>query len=190
MVKLALLALFMMVVVCAGVYALWTIEVSQQQQENLASEFKKTDSALQKTGDSLNKKTTSSGAFKRDSFRLPEIELAIKANAITNAIDSIKHELAFSEDQKRSAPFTYPDARRILALKNSLAGFNAFIQTHFQGKPNINAGDLVPLSDVPNGNTATPWEVYYFRNSSVLAMITELTFIKTRVLRLQQKATN
>lgn len=41
MVRLVLIALFMMIVVCVGVYALWTIQVSQLKQDNLATDFKK-----------------------------------------------------------------------------------------------------------------------------------------------------
>lgn len=187
MIRLVLIALFMMIVVCVGVYALWTIQVSQQ--DNLVADFKKTDSSLHRPGDSL-KNAAAAGAFKRNSFHLPEVELAIKANAITGSIDSMKHELAFIANQKNFPSFSYPDDQRLLALKNRLADYNAFINEHFPGKTGIKAGDFISVSDVSRNGVTRSWEKYYFKNSSILAIITELAFIKTQVLKLQQKACN
>ncbi|MBL0182684.1 MAG: hypothetical protein IPP96_10460 [Chitinophagaceae bacterium] len=190
MVRLVLIALFMMIVVCVGVYALWTIQVSQLKQDNLATDFKKTDSSLHRSNDSLEKNVAGIGAFKRDSFHLPEVELAIKANAIIGSVDSMKHELALLANQKGAISFSYTDDRRLLVLKNRLADYNAFIKEHFRGKPNIKPGDSVSVSDVPRSGIITSWEDYYFKNTSLFAVITELIFIKSQVQKLQQKASN
>jgi len=186
MVRISLITLFSLVFICIAVYAIWTVRVSKQRSNNLLNEFRKIDQSLRQSNDSLQK--TSTGAFKMDSFRLPEVELAIKVNTITRCIDSIKHDLVILTNQKAAAEFTYPNKARLIALKNNLADYNSFIQKHFSGKPNIKPGDFVNIADVQEGTASIPWEIYYFKNSTVFSIITELTFINTQVLKLQQKA--
>jgi len=190
MIKLSLIVLFMMIAVCAGVYTLWTIQVSQQKQDNLLTGFKKTDSSLHRSNDSLEKNAAGARVFKRDSFHLPEVELTIKANAIIGSVDSMKHELAVLANQKGATSFSYPDDQRLLTLKNRLVDYNAFIKKHFAGKPNIKPGDFISVSDVPRSGVSTSWENYYFKNTSLFAVITELIFIRSQVQKLQQKAGN
>jgi hypothetical protein len=187
MIKMSLITLFTLVCICIAVYAIWTVRVSRQSSNKLLNEFRKIDNSLRKSNDSLQKIST--GAFKRDSFRLPQVELAIKANTISRCIDSIKHDLVLLTNQKASTEFTYPDKPRLLALKNNLADYNSFIQKYFSGRSNIKSGDFVNIADVQKRASFIPWEIYYFKNSTVFFIITELTFINTQVLKLQQKAT-
>lgn len=188
MIKMSLITLFTLICICIAVYTLWTIQVSRKKSNDLLTEFKKVDQSLQRSHDSLQNNAT--GAFKRNTARLPEVELAIKANAISRCLDSIRHELVLLANQKSATSFSYPNNSRLLALKNNLADYNTFIQKHFPGKSNIKTADFVNVADVPNGSSSVPWEIYYFKNTTVLSIITELTFINTQVLKLQQKATN
>ena len=188
MIRTSIIALFALTAICVAVYVIWTLKVSKQRPDSLPTEFKKIDSSLQSANDSLQKKGL--GAFKRDSFHLSEVELAIRVNDISRCVDSMKHELVVLTNQKQGTAFSYPDKPRLLVLKKKLADYNIFIQEHFSGKPNIKPGDYISINDVPNGTAPIPWEVYYFQNSNMFAMITELGFINTRVLKLKHKATN
>ena len=190
MIRMSLITLFTLICACIAVYAIWTIKVSRQKQHELFPEYKKTGQSLTHSNDALQKDSTGAGAIKRNDVRLPEVELAIKASAITRCIDSIKHELVLLTNQNGTASFSYPDRSRLLALKNNLAGYNSFIQEKFPGKPNIKPGDFINVADVPRDSAAVPWEIHHFTNSSVLSMITELSFIHTQVLKLKHKATH
>lgn len=190
MVRISLITLFTLICACIAVYAIWTIKVSRQKQQDTFRELKKTGQPFNRSNDVLQKDSTGAGAIKRNEVRLPEVELAIKASAITRCIDSMKHDLVLMTKQKGTASFSYPDKHRLLALKNNLAGYNSFIQEKFPGKPNIKPGDFINVADVPLGPAAVPWEIHHFTNSSVFSMITELSFIHTQVLKLKHKATH
>ena len=189
MIKITFITLVSLICICIAVYTIWTIQVSRKRSNDLLSEFRKIDRSLRRSNDSLQKNATGVGAFRRDSFRFPEVELAIKVNTITKCIDSMKHDLVLLTKQKEAASFSYPDKDRLFRLKNNLAGYNSFIQKHFYNRPNIKPGDFVNVDDIHNGSASIPWEIYYFKNTGVLSVITELTFINTQVLKLQQKAT-
>lgn len=189
MTKKALILLFALISICIAVYTMWTIQVSRNRSRDLRAAFIKADKSLHKASDSLQKNDQGTGAFKRDSFHLPEVELAIKVNTISRCIDSIKHDLVILTKQKETTSFSYPDKPRLLSLKNNLADYNSFLQDHFSANSDIKVGDLVNVADIPNGSSSTPWEVYYFENTSVFGVITELTFINTQILKLQHKAT-
>lgn len=182
MTKYALITLFTLLCACIIIYAIWTVRVSRTRADDLLAEFRKTDRSLQRLNDSLQ------NAAKKDLSLFPEVELAIRAGAITRCIDSIKHDLIVLANKDRANSFSYPDTARLLALKNNLQGYNLFIQKHFSGKPGIHPKDLIHIEDTNTGNKPVKWEVYYFRNTSVFAVITELTYINTQVQKLKQKA--
>ena len=186
MIRISFIALVSLICICIAIYTIWTIQVSRKRHNDLLTEFRKIDSSLKRSNDSLQKGT---GAFRRDSFRLPQVELAIKVKAIISCIDSMKHDLVLLSTQKEAIPFTYPDEPRLLRLKNNLAGYNRFILEHFSDKPQIKRKDFVNIADVPDGTTSVPWEIYYFKNTSMLSVLKELTVINTQVLKLHHKAT-
>lgn len=177
-----------MLCACIAIYAIWTLRVSKTRSDELLEAFKKTDQSLQRSNDSLQK-LASTGAFKKDSFHLPEVELAIRANAIFVCIDSIKHDLIVLANKNTAASFSYPDTARLLYLKNNLQHYNSFIQQHFAHKPAIRPADLVRIDDEKIGAKPIPWEVHYFQNTTVLSVITVLTYVDTQVQKLQHKAT-
>jgi hypothetical protein len=184
---MSIIALFTLVCICIAIYAIWTVQVSRQRTNDLLTELKKTRKSLQ---DSVQNNIHANSVIKRNADNLPEVELAIKVKAITMCIDSIRHDLVILSKQEGSTPFSYPNMPRLLSLKNNLAGYNSFIQSHFPGKLNIGQADLINVADIPTGSSSIPWENYYFKNTNVLAVITALTFINTQVLKLQQKAIN
>ena len=186
MIRISFIALVSLICICITIYTIWTLQVSRKKSNDLLTEFRKIDRSLQRSNDSLQKTT---GAFRRDSFRFPEVELAIKVRAITSCIDSMKHDLVLLSTQKEAIPFTYPDEPRLLRLKDNLAGYNLFILKHFSDKPNIKRNDFVNIVDVPDGTSSVPWEIYYFRNTSILSVLRELWVVNTQVLKLQHKAT-
>ena len=188
MIRYALISLFVLLCACIAIYAVWTVRVSKTRSDELLEAFKKTDQSLQRTNDSLQK-LASTGAFKKDSFHLPEVELAIRANAIFVCIDSIKHALVILANKNTAASFSYPDTAKLLYLKTNLQHYNSFIQQHFSHKPGIKPADLVDVDDVKTGAKPIPWEVNYFQNTTVLSVITVLTYIDTQVQKLQHKAT-
>lgn len=188
MTKKALILLFALICICIAIYTLWTIQVSRNRSGDLRAAFIKTDKSLPKASDSLQKNDQGTGAFKRDPFHLPEVELAINVNTISNCIDSIKHDLVLLIKQKEATSFSYPNKPRLLFLKKNLADLNTFVQTHFSTA--IGQGDLITIADIPKGPSSVPWEDHYFSKTSVFAVITELTFINTRVIKLQHKATH
>lgn len=176
-----------MLCACIVIYAIWTVRVSRTRSDELPDAFRKTDQSLQRSNDSLQK-LASTGAFKKDSFHLPEVELAIRANAIFVCIDSIKHDLVVLANKSNATSFSYPDTARLLYLKTILQHYNSFIQQHFPHKPGIKPADLVDVDDVKTGAKPVPWEVHYFQNTTVLSVITVLTYIDTQVQKLQHKA--
>lgn len=182
MTKYALITLFTLLCACIAIYAIWTVRVSRTRADDLLAEFRKTDRSIQRLNDSLQ------SATKKDSFHFPEVELAMRAGAITRCIDSIKHDLVFLASKGDATSFSYPDTAKLLALKNNLQGYNLFIQKHFSGKPGIHPQDYIHVEDIKTGNKPEKWEDHYFRNTSVFAVITELTYINTQVQKLKQKA--
>lgn len=190
MVRISLITLFTLVCACIAVYAIWTVRVSRQKSNDLLAEFRKADESLQGIDDSLQKTNKQTGAFKRTTDRLPEVELAIRVNEICRCIDSIKHDLVLLSNQKPGKAFSYPDNTKLLSLKKNLSAFNALILEKFSSGKVIKPGDLIDVDDVREGPAKIPWETYYFANSNVFAMITELTFINTNVLKLQHRAIN
>lgn len=185
MTKYAIIILFALLCACIAIYAIWTVRVSRTRSNDLLTEFRKIDQSLRRSGDSLQ---NSVGAFKKDAFRLPEVELAIKVNAISICIDSIKHDLVILTNKNPGTSFSYPDTDKLLSLKKNLLSYNSFIQDHFSNKPSIKPADLINVDDIKNGIKTIPWEVYYFQNTSVFSVITELTYINTQVQKLRQKA--
>lgn len=184
MTRFALITLFTLLCACIAVYAIWTVKVSQTRPDNLLTEFNKIDHSLKRSTDSLQNTVS----FKKDAVHLPEVEVAIKANAITACIDSIKHELVLLTKGKETVSFSYPDKKSLLILKNNVKDYNLFIREKFPGKPGIKANDFVNTEDVPIGARTIPWEVYHFENTKVFAAVTELTLINMQVLKLKQKA--
>lgn len=182
MTKYALITLFTLLCACIIIYAIWTVRVSRTRANDLLTEFRKTDRSLQQLNDSLR------NAAKKDSFHFPEVELAIRAGAITRCIDSIKYDLVVLANKGDATSFSYPDTAKLLALKNNLQGYNLFIQKHFSNKPGIYPNDFIHIEDIKTGNKPVKWEVYYFQSTSVFAVITELTYINTQVQKLKQKA--
>ncbi len=186
MTKFALITLFTLLCACIAVYAFWTMKVSQSRSDNLLAEFKKIDSSLMRSGDSLQQAST--GALEKKHSRLPEIELAIKANAITACIDSIRHEIVLQAEKKEEASFSYPDKNRLLILKNDLVAYNQFVQEKFPGNTTIKPADFIGVENMELGGRSVPWEIYHFENTSTLAAIIELKFITMQVQKLKQKA--
>ena len=182
MIRNSLIALFVLVLLCIGIFAFWAAKVSRQRSNDILAEFNRTDSSLQRTNERIQ----------RTAGQLPEVELAAKVSAIGECIDSMKHELVILSRQKTGdpVPFSYPDKTRLLALKQKLAELNGFISTQYTGKRNIEAKDMVNIDDIPNGKATTPWEVYYFENTSIFGIITELSFIRSQTLKLQYKTTH
>lgn len=182
MTKYALITLFTLLCACIVIYAIWTVRVSRTRADDLLTEFRKTNRSLHRSNDSLQ------NAALKDSFHFPEVELAIRAGAITRCIDSIKHDLVVLANKDQAVSFSYPDTTRLLYLKTNLQHYNAFIQKHFSHRPGIKPAELVNVEDIKTGNKPVSWEAYYFRNTSVFAVITELTYINTQVQKLKQKA--
>ena len=182
MTKYALITLFTLLCACIVIYAIWTVRVSRTRADDLLTEFRKTNKSLQRSNDSLQ------NAARKDSFHFPEVELAIRAGAITHCIDSIKHDLVVLANKDQAVSFSYPDTAKLLALKNNLQDYNLFIQKHFSNKPGIRPQDYINIADIKTSNKPVSWEAYYFRNTSVFAVITELTYINTQVQKLKQKA--
>lgn len=186
MTRFALITLFTLLCACIVIYAIWTARVSQTRSDNLLAEFNKIDSFLKSPNDSLQQ--AGIGAFKKDHSRLPEIELAIKADAITACIDSIRHEIVLLAEKKEVSSFSYPDKNRLLALKNNLVNYNRFVQEKFPGNTTIKPADFIGVENMELGGRSIPWEVYHFENTSTLAAIIELKFIAMQVQKLRQKA--
>lgn len=190
MVRISLITLFTLVCACIAVYAIWTVRVSRQKSNDLLTEFRKADESLQGINDSRQNINKGTVTFKRTTDRLPEVELAIRVNEICRCIDSIKHDLALLSKQKPQTASSYPDTKKLFSLKKKLSAYNALILEKFSAGKTIKPGDLIDVDDVREGPAKIPWETYYFANSNVFAMITELTFINTNVLKLQHRAIN
>lgn len=188
MIRLLLITLFTLTGSCIAVYTIWTLRVTGKKSNDLLTEFRKMDTSLNRSNDSLQNNIHGVGAFKRGHTYLPEVELAVKANAINRCIDSMKHDLFILAKQKGRTSFTYPDKPRLQTLKNNLADYNSFIQKNFSYKPGIKQGDYINMTDVSIGTAFIPWERYYFQDTNIFSVISTLTFINTQVLKLQQKA--
>lgn len=186
MTRYALITLFTLICACIAIYAIWTIRVSQTRSDNLLAEFKKNDSSLKRSNNSLQH--AGIAASKKGSSCLPEVELSIKANAITACIDSIRHEVVLLSEKKEAASFSYPDKGRLLTLKNNLINYNRFIREKFPGHPAIRPADFIGVENMETGDRSIPWEVYHFENTTALAAIIELKFINMQVQKLKQKA--
>ena len=187
MTKYAIILLFALLCACIAIYTIWTIRVSNNRSNDLLKEFRKFDRSLIKSNDSLQN-STGVGAFKKDSAYVPEVELSIRVNSIVLCIDSIKHELFVLTNKKEAVSFSYPYMNRLVVLKNNLRSYNSFIQKHFGNKPRIKTADFINVEDIKSGDKQVTWEIYFFKNTNVFAALTELTFINTQVLKLQQKA--
>ncbi len=186
MTRFALITLFTLLCACIVIYAIWTVRVSQTRSDKLLAEFKKIDSSLKRSNDSLQQAGT--GAFNKDDPPLPEVELAIKANAITACIDSIRHRSGSAGRKKEVTSFSYPDKNRLLVLKNNQVNYNRFVQEKFPGNTTIRPADFIGVENMELGGRSIPWEVYHFENTSTLAAIIELKFIAMQVQKLRQKA--
>lgn len=182
MIRGLLILLFALVVAFIGIYAYWTAKVSRQKSMDFLTEFRKINDTLR----------SSDGIIKRGKEKLPNIELTQRVNAIINCIDSMKHELVTLSKQKdkNGGPYSYPEKERVMALKEKLSGLNQYVLAEYLSNKNIEKKDMPDIGDVAAGKSNIPWEVYYFENSSIFGMITELAFIRIQVLKLQYKATH
>jgi hypothetical protein len=180
-VRYSLITLFTLIIACIIIYAIWTVRVSRNTSNELMNEFKKIDESLKKKNDSFQ------NAARRDSFRFPVMELSLKANAIIRCTDSIKHDLVVLSGKQEDTLFSYPDKTRVLGLKDKLSDYNSFVEKHFS-KPGIKSTDLINIEQVKTATGQVPWEVYFFENTNIFAVITELNYINKQVQRLQQKA--
>ena len=188
MIRAALIALLTLVLVCIGIYAYWTARVSKQRPDKLLTEFKRIDSSLKRQASAP---ADSGGISTRQrNAELPEVQLAIRTNELLQQIDSIRHELVSLSGKDQSASYSYTDKEKLARLKKSIAGYNQFVQDRFAAKPSIQVTDLLQVADIPEGKKKIAWENYFFENSSVFGMITELNYIRSRVLKLQYKATH
>jgi hypothetical protein len=181
MVRYSLITLFTLIIACIVIYAIWTAKVSRDTSNELMNEFKKINESLKKTNDSFQ------NDLRKDSFRFPAMELSLKANAITSCIDSIKHDLVLLSGKQSDASFSYPDKTRVLELKTKLSDYNSFIEKNFT-RPDIKPADLVNIEQVKTSTGQVPWEVYFFENTNIFAVITELNYINKQVQKLKQKA--
>ncbi len=187
MIRAALIALLTLVLVCIGIYAYWTARVSKQRPDKLLTEFKRIDSSLKRQASTP---ADSRGATARRNVELPEVQLAIRTHELLQQIDSIRHELVSLSGKDQSASYSYTDKEKLARLKKSIAGYNQFVQDRFAAKPSIQVTDLLQVADIPEGTKKIAWENYFFENSSVFGMITELNYIRSRILKLQYKATH
>lgn len=188
MIRASLIALLTLVLLCIGIYAYWTTRVSKQRQDKLLTEFKRIDSSLKRQTSTT---ADSGGATARQrNVELPEVQLAIRTHELLQQIDSIRHELVNLPGKDQSSSYSYTDKEKLARLKKSISGYNQFVQDRFAGKPSIQVTDLLQVADIPEGKKKIAWEDYFFENSSVFGMITELNYIRSRVLKLQYKATH
>jgi len=182
MVRNSLIALFLLVLVCIGVYAYWTAQVSRHRQKDLLSSFKKADSTIQVATDQVGKADPN----------FPEAGLAVTVAAITGCIDSMKHELVILSQQQHydAASFSYPNKQRLQSLKSHLATLNQYVRSQYQGNRTIEKKDTLDIGDIRMGKATYSWESYYFENKRIFSIITQLTYIWSKTLELQHKLTH
>ena len=168
-------------------FFIWTAQLARKKSDDLMAAFKKVDSSIVVSNDSLTHAKEGIGAIERDSSYMPAVDLSFKVNRICVRIDSIKNDLRLLKDKNKS-PFSYENKDRIMALKTDLLAFNMLIEKYFSDNPKIKAGDLIKVADIKKGDISIPWEVYYFDNTTAHSLSKALTATKQQVLNIEEKA--